>query len=129
MASSAPPDTLSIAGLLASRGVSVHWLHPKTKRPIGDDWSTKPFNLPHMLRNSYRPGNNLGIRLGEPSKIGDLFLHVIDLDIRVSEKAGDALGIVERRAEGDLKRFKSFIEERGTETGGWRGEVRPGDQA
>ena len=45
------------------------------------------------------------------------------------ERAGDALGIVERRAEGDLKRFKSFIEERGTETGGWRGEVRPGDQA
>jgi uncharacterized membrane protein len=47
----------------------------------------------------------------------------------IVEKAGDALGIVERRAEGDLKRFKSFIEERGTETGGWRGEVRPGDQA
>jgi uncharacterized membrane protein len=47
----------------------------------------------------------------------------------IVEKAGDALGIVERRAEGDLKRFKSFIEERGIESGGWRGEVRPGDQA
>lgn len=47
----------------------------------------------------------------------------------IVEKAGDALGIVERRAEGDLKRFKSFIEERGVESGGWRGEVRPGDQA
>jgi hemerythrin superfamily protein/ribosome-associated toxin RatA of RatAB toxin-antitoxin module len=39
------------------------------------------------------------------------------------EKAGDALNIVERQAAGDLERFKSFIESRGTETGSWRGEV------
>ncbi|MCW2606800.1 MAG: Cyclase/dehydrase [Frankiales bacterium] len=39
------------------------------------------------------------------------------------EKAGDALGIVEKQAEGDLERFKAFIEARGSETGGWRGEV------
>jgi hemerythrin superfamily protein/carbon monoxide dehydrogenase subunit G len=39
------------------------------------------------------------------------------------EKAGDALNIVERQAVGDLERFKSFIEARGTETGAWRGEV------
>ncbi|WP_377323570.1 SRPBCC family protein [Pimelobacter simplex] len=43
------------------------------------------------------------------------------------EKVGDALHIVDRRTEGDLERFKSFIEARGTETGGWRGEVSPGD--
>ena len=41
----------------------------------------------------------------------------------VVEKAGDALNIVDRQASGDLERFKSFIEARGTETGGWRGEV------
>jgi carbon monoxide dehydrogenase subunit G/hemerythrin superfamily protein len=41
----------------------------------------------------------------------------------VVEKAGDALNIVERQAAGDLERFKSFIESRGTETGAWRGEV------
>ena len=39
------------------------------------------------------------------------------------ESVGDALGFVKRRAEGDLKRFKEFIEARGTETGEWRGEV------
>ena len=39
------------------------------------------------------------------------------------EKTGDALGIVKRRAKGDLEKFKDMIEERGTETGGWRGEV------
>jgi hemerythrin superfamily protein/carbon monoxide dehydrogenase subunit G len=41
----------------------------------------------------------------------------------IVEKAGDALNIVERQATGDLERFKSFIEARGAETGGWRGEV------
>jgi uncharacterized membrane protein len=39
------------------------------------------------------------------------------------EKAGDGLGFVQRRVEGDLKRFKEFIERRGSETGAWRGSV------
>ncbi|HEX2315466.1 MAG TPA: SRPBCC family protein [Thermomonospora sp.] len=41
----------------------------------------------------------------------------------VAEKAADALNIVERRIKGDLAHFKQFIEQRGTETGAWRGEV------
>jgi uncharacterized membrane protein len=40
-----------------------------------------------------------------------------------TEKAGDALGVIERRVEGDMKRFKEFIESRGHETGAWRGEI------
>jgi hypothetical protein len=43
------------------------------------------------------------------------------------EKAGDALGLVERRVQGDLERFKEFIESRGRETGAWRGEVEGGE--
>jgi uncharacterized membrane protein len=39
------------------------------------------------------------------------------------EKAGDTAGIVKSRVKGDLERFKEFIESRGHETGGWRGEV------
>ncbi len=39
------------------------------------------------------------------------------------ENVGDKLGIVGRRAEGDLKNFKKFIESRGAETGAWRGDV------
>ena len=39
------------------------------------------------------------------------------------EQVGDKLGFVRRRAVGDLKRFKDFIEGRGAETGAWRGEV------
>lgn len=41
----------------------------------------------------------------------------------IVEQVGDKLGFVSARAAGDLKRFKEFIEQRGTETGAWRGEV------
>ncbi|MBA2251936.1 MAG: SRPBCC family protein [Nitrospirales bacterium] len=44
----------------------------------------------------------------------------------VVEKVGDAVGIVSQRVEGDLQRFKEFIESRGHETGAWRGEIPPG---
>jgi uncharacterized membrane protein len=39
------------------------------------------------------------------------------------EQAGDKLGVVSRRVSGDLERFKRFIESRGLESGGWRGDV------
>jgi uncharacterized membrane protein len=42
----------------------------------------------------------------------------------VAERAGEALGIVERRVAGDLERFCEYVEARGRETGAWRGEVR-----
>ncbi len=42
----------------------------------------------------------------------------------ITEKIGDMLGVVSRRVEGDLERFKDFIEKRGHETGSWRGTVR-----
>ncbi len=39
------------------------------------------------------------------------------------EKVGDKLNIVENQAEGDLDRFKAFIESEGYATGAWRGSV------
>lgn len=46
----------------------------------------------------------------------------------VAEQVDDKLGFVSRRAKGDLRRFKEFIESRGQETGAWRGDVpRPPD--
>lgn len=48
----------------------------------------------------------------------------LDFDpVGLVETAGDKLGFVRRRAEGDLVRFKEFLEQRGRETGGWRGTV------
>ncbi|MGV3772338.1 MAG: SRPBCC family protein [Verrucomicrobiales bacterium] len=39
------------------------------------------------------------------------------------ENLGSALGVVGSRVEGDLRRFKDFIESRGSETGAWRGQI------
>ena len=41
----------------------------------------------------------------------------------IIEEIGDALGLVKMRTSGDLKRFKEFLENRGKETGEWRGSV------
>jgi uncharacterized membrane protein len=42
------------------------------------------------------------------------------------EALGSAAGVDARRVRGDLERFKELIESRGTESGGWRGEVSAG---
>jgi hypothetical protein len=44
----------------------------------------------------------------------------------IVEKVGDKLNFVERQAESDLDRFKSFIEDEGYATGAWRGTVNEG---
>jgi hypothetical protein len=43
------------------------------------------------------------------------------------ENVADKLGVLKHRVSGDLERFKHFVEERGRETGAWRGDIpRPG---
>jgi uncharacterized membrane protein len=39
------------------------------------------------------------------------------------EHVGDELGAVSLRVQGDLERFKEFVEQQGRETGGWRGRI------
>lgn len=60
-------------------------------------------------------------------RIGDDTTRVtLQLDVEPEgavESTGDALGFVDRRIQGDLERFKQFIESRGAPTGAWRGEV------
>ena len=41
----------------------------------------------------------------------------------VVEKVGAVVGVDDRQISADVKRFKEFIESRGTETGAWRGDV------
>ena len=53
-----------------------------------------------------------------------LTLEMEYVPIGAVEKTGDALGLVTQRVEGDLNRFKDFIESRGRETGAWRGTVK-----
>jgi hypothetical protein len=44
----------------------------------------------------------------------------------VVEKAGDAVGIVSHNVEDAVEKFKELLENRGAETGAWRGEGRGG---
>jgi uncharacterized membrane protein len=39
------------------------------------------------------------------------------------EKAGSAVGVDDRQVKADAERFKEFVEQRGGETGEWRGEI------
>ncbi|MFV2121381.1 SRPBCC family protein [Streptomyces sp. Act-28] len=45
----------------------------------------------------------------------------------LAEKAADMTGTIDRRVKGDMHRFKEYIENRGRESGAWRGRIRPGD--
>jgi uncharacterized membrane protein len=68
--------------------------------------------------------DNRGRILFESAGAGTRVTLMLDYDPDGAiEKLGDALGLVRRRVEGDLNRFKAFIEARGTESGGWRGEI------
>ncbi|MEJ8640622.1 SRPBCC family protein [Streptomyces sp. MS1.HAVA.3] len=72
---------------------------------------------------------------GETEQSGVVTFHPIDpthtevtlrLDFDpdgLAEDIEDKFGFIDRKVTGDLKRFKKFIEERGTESGAWRGEV------
>lgn len=42
------------------------------------------------------------------------------------EGVGSKLGILDRQVQGDLERFKKFIEERRSPTGAWRGSIEEG---
>ena len=41
----------------------------------------------------------------------------------IVEKVGAVVGVDDHQISADAKRFKAFIESRGTETGAWRGDV------
>lgn len=75
---------------LVEGGFAVHWLREKSKAPFTDAWSTEPVYAWDDLKGRYRDGYNVGVRLGEPSKVGGLFLQVIDLDIRDIHRADEA---------------------------------------
>lgn len=45
----------------------------------------------------------------------------------IVERIGDVLDVIDRQAVADLDRFKEFIEQAGSATGGWRGTVEGGD--
>ncbi len=83
---------LETAAALLDQGFAVHWLHAKQKRPVGNDWQNAPFPTQKQLSDTYQNGYNLGLRLGEPSRLcNGMYLHVVDVDIRINELAEEAV--------------------------------------
>lgn len=112
------PKNTSIDARIASKiqlycdaGFGLHWLHPKSKRPIGKEWSEARIASIDDLQKTYQQGNNLGVRLGLPSQLIDgSYLHVLDIDIRVSDLADEAWSEVERLFEGlDVRSFPTVV--------------------
>ncbi len=66
-------------------GFALHWLKSKTKEPVEKRWTTGPRLTLEQLEERYRPGQNIGVRLGTPSAVGGGYLAVIDLDIKSAD--------------------------------------------
>ena len=62
--------------------------------------------------------------LGERRTLVSLSMSYRLADVR--ERLGSAAGLDRRRVRGDLQRFKDLVEGRGSETGGWRGDISDG---
>ncbi len=70
---------------------------------------------------------NAGTVTFAPSEKGTRLSLMLEYEPRgAAEKTGDILGVLDRRVQGDLARFKRFIEERREPTGAWRGTVEGG---
>lgn len=80
-------------------GMAIIWLQPKSKRPVQLGWTTGE-RLPwDSLKGNYRPGMNIGVRLGSASKIGNSFLACLDVDIRGREFEKDAEGALQEATD------------------------------
>lgn len=63
-------------------GFALIWLRPRSKIPWEAGWTSGPRADWAYLEKTYRPGNNVGVRLGTPSKINGKYLAVIDVDVK-----------------------------------------------
>lgn len=76
---------------LVEHGWSVHLLKPHSKAPTSADWSTARVLTFPEIRRLYRKGQNVGVRLGRPSRVDGGFLYAFDFDIRVAGVADEAM--------------------------------------
>lgn len=70
---------------LYNLGYCIHWIHPKSKAPIGNGWAARERQSWAMLEKSYERGMNVGVKLGHQSRINGGSLVVIDFDLKSGE--------------------------------------------
>jgi predicted P-loop ATPase len=67
-------------------GFALLWLYPKSKRPIGNDWTEGERKPWKKLEKDFKKAMNVGVRLGTPSKFPDgSYMCVLDCDVKSSD--------------------------------------------
>lgn len=84
-----PPKILDAALRYADQGASLVLLRAQSKVPVEEAWASAPRLTVEALKSRWR-GHNIGVRLGEPSKIGKRYLHALDMDISDPRSADEA---------------------------------------
>lgn len=80
---------------LLEQGIAAHHLRKRSKAPIEDKWSKVEVHSLESFEDDYRPGYNLGIRLGEPSRLENgNYLYVLDMDIRQPELKDECVTVL-----------------------------------
>lgn len=74
---------LKAAQYYCDLGLSLHWLREKSKLPFENYWSKLPKKSFSDLKAQYKPGMNIGVRLG--TQLGEGFLTVIDCDVKSTD--------------------------------------------
>src|SRR5689334_20520163 len=89
-------SVLGAAIMLAQRGYAMHWVRQWSKAPMAEGWSTAPVATVTELRQTYKPGYNVGVRCGHWSHpLPGHGLVVLDVDIRSPEATEPALAAIE----------------------------------
>lgn len=97
-------NLLREAERLYRKGFAILWLRPNSKAPVEDAWTSGPRKNWDYLKETHRPGYNVGVRLGTPSALKAGYLAVIDLDVKSTDPRHfkEALAVA-RKVLGDLK--------------------------
>ena len=67
---------------LHALGFAVHYLHPKSKRPLENGWTSGQRKTGEELHATYKNGYNIGVRTGRASSLVSGFLACIDVDVK-----------------------------------------------
>lgn len=79
-------DVLKETRSLYDLGFAIHWLHSKSKRPTEKNWTKGNRKSWDELKRLYRPGFNVGVRLGTASKLSDgRYLGAVDCDVKSTD--------------------------------------------
>lgn len=90
---------------LVELGFSFIAVKAKSKAPTDTNWSKLPTKSYRELRQSLKPGQNIGMRHGKHSKLANgRYAHCLDIDIRDPDYKDEALDAL-RKILPDYKKF------------------------